>query len=80
MELKLFQKFPNLHYYRQADNNFPFSRSSFDTEKKIKSDTNFSEEFGVPFKVDLVSDAKCQDKVFVAGVPKFNKVRHRYHS
>lgn len=39
-----------------------------------KTWTYFGEACGVPFSVDLVSDAKCHERVFAGGVP-----RHRIY-
>ena len=36
--------------------------------------TYFGEACGVPFNVDLVSDAKCHERVFAGGVPRYRSI------
>jgi hypothetical protein len=36
--------------------------------------TYFGEACGVPFNVDLVSDAKCHERVFAGGVPWYKNI------
>lgn len=40
----------------------------------LNSKTYFGEAWADPFKVDFVSDAKCHERVFGAGVPRFRTI------
>lgn len=58
------------------ENNVAFLRKVLKSENTVLiswiRQTYFTDDRGVPFKVDLVSDAKCHDKVLGGGVPKFS--------
>jgi len=40
----------------------------------LNSKTYFGEAWEDPFKVDFVSDAKCHERVFAAGVPRYRTI------
>lgn len=49
--------------------------SLYSLELIIYCSTHLAEEYEVPFKVDLVSEAKCHESVLDAGVPRYRTSR-----